>query len=237
MEVKIIFDNTSLNEGFIPGWGFSCLVDSTILFDTGEKAGYLFKNMEKMSIDVSKIEQVVISHDHWDHTGGLWDLLEKRKNIVVYGCPNFSEGFKKKVVSLGGHLVLTEKLTEIGNGIFVTGQIEGKYKGSLIAEQALLIKKKEGIIIITGCSHPGIIKIIKKVKEDFPEEKIILVFGGFHLMGKDDREVELIVEKFKNLGVEKVGPTHCTGYEAQMIFKKAYKEDFVEIAAGKVFEV
>jgi 7,8-dihydropterin-6-yl-methyl-4-(beta-D-ribofuranosyl)aminobenzene 5'-phosphate synthase len=100
-----------------------------------------------------------------------------------------------------------------------------------------LIKRKEGIIIITGCSHPGIIKIIKKVKKGFPGEKIILVFGGFHLMAKDDREVELIVEEFKGLGVKKVGPTHCTGYEAQMIFKKAYKENFIEIAAGKVFEV
>jgi len=237
MEVKIVFDNTSLNGEFTPGWGFSCLIDKTILFDTGEKSEYIFKNMENLDIDVSKIEKVVISHDHWDHTGGLWGLLERTKGIDVYGCPNFSEEFKKRVVSLGGDLILTEKLTQVKKDIFATGEIAGNYKGSFIAEQALLIKREEGIIIITGCSHPGIVKIIKEIKNNFPDERIKLVFGGFHLMDKDDREVELIVEKFKELGVEMVGPTHCTGYEAQVIFEKAYKDNFIKIAAGKIFEI
>jgi len=237
MEVKIVFDNTSLNGEFTPGWGFSCLIDKTILFDTGEKSEYIFKNMKNLDIDVSQIEKVVISHDHWDHTGGLWGLLERTEGIDVYGCPNFSEEFKKRVVSLGGNLILTEELTQIKKDIFATGEIEGSYKGSFIAEQALLIKRKEGIIIITGCSHPGIVAIIEEIKNNFPGERIKLVFGGFHLMDKDDREVELIVERFKGLEVERVGPTHCTGYEAQVIFEKAYKDDFIKIAAGKVFEI
>lgn len=237
MEIKIVFDNINLNEKFTPGWGFSCLLDKTILFDTGEKPEYIFKNMKNLQIDISKIEAVVISHDHWDHTGGLWDLLEKTKNINVYGCPNFSEEFKKKVVSLGGNLILAGKLTEVKQNIFTTGEIAGTYKGSFIAEQALLIKEKEGIIIITGCSHPGIIKIIKSVKENFPEERITFVFGGFHLMDKDIREMELILEKFKELKVEKVGPTHCSGYEAQRIFQKAYKDKFIKITAGKILEI
>ncbi len=237
MEIKIVFDNTNLNEKFIPGWGFSCLVDKTVLFDTGEKSDYLFKNMENLDIDISKIEKVVISHDHWDHTGGLWGLLKKTEDIDVYGCSNFREEFKKKVVSFGGNLILTEGLTKVKNNIFATGEIAGNYNGSFIAEQALLIKGREGTIIITGCSHPGIIKIIKEVKNSFPEDKIDFVFGGFHLMGRDDREVELIVEKFKELKVEKVGPTHCTGYEAQVIFKNAYKDNFIKIAAGKTFEI
>jgi len=237
MEIKIVFDNNNLNEKFIPGWGFSCLIDKTILFDTGEKWEYLFKNMENLYIDISKIEKVVISHDHWDHTGGLWGLLERTEGIDVYGCPNFSEEFKKRVVSLGGNLILTEELTPVKNGIFATGEIAGNYKGSFIAEQALLIKKEESITIITGCSHPGIVKIIKEIKNNFPGAKINLVFGGFHLMDKDDREVELIVEEFKELEVETVGPTHCTGYEAQAKFRDAYKDKFIGIAAGKVFEI
>ena len=237
MEIKIIFDNISLDEKFISGWGFSCLVDKKILFDTGEKWEFMYKNMFSLDIDFSKIEKVVISHDHWDHTGGLWGLLEKTESIDVYGCPNFSEDFKKKVVSFGANLILTDKLTEIEQGIFTTGEIAGNYKGSFIAEQALLIKRTEGVIIITGCSHPGIVTIIKEIETNFPEERINLVFGGFHLMDKDNREVELIVEKLKGLKVEKVGPTHCTGYEAQIIFEKAYKENFIKIAAGKTFEV
>jgi len=237
MEIKIVFDNTSLNGEFTPGWGFSCLIDKTILFDTGEKSEYIFKNMENLDIDVSKIEKVVISHDHWDHTGGLWGLLERTEGIDVYGCPNFSEEFKKRVVSLGGNLVLTEELTQVKKDIFATGEITGNYKGSFIAEQALLIKREEGIIIITGCSHPGIVKIIKKIKESFPKDKINLVFGGFHLMNKDNREIELIVDKFKEFEIEKVGPTHCSGYKAQTIFKRNYKDKYIQIAAGKTFEI
>jgi 7,8-dihydropterin-6-yl-methyl-4-(beta-D-ribofuranosyl)aminobenzene 5'-phosphate synthase len=237
MEIKIVFDNTNLNEKFIPGWGFSCLVDQNVLFDTGEKSEYLFKNMKNLNIEISKIEKVFISHDHWDHTGGLWGLLEKTEGIDVYGCPNFSEEFKGKVVSLGGNFIPVKELAVVKDNIFATGEIEGNYRGSYIAEQALLIKKNEGIIIITGCSHPGIIRIIKNVKENFPEARITFVFGGFHLMDKDTREIEIIVEKFKSLGVEKVGPTHCTGYEAQVIFEKEYKNNFVKIAAGKTFEI
>jgi 7,8-dihydropterin-6-yl-methyl-4-(beta-D-ribofuranosyl)aminobenzene 5'-phosphate synthase len=237
MEVKIVFDNANLNEKFMPGWGFSCLVDKTVLFDTGEKAESLFANMKILKIDISKIESVVISHNHWDHTGGLWDLLKKTEYIDVYGCPDFEEEFKEKVTSLGGNFIPAGELISVKNNIFTTGEIEGKYKGSFIAEQALLIKREKGINLITGCSHPGIIKIIKKVKENFPEEKINLVFGGFHLMDKDKREIELIVKKFKDLGIEKVGPTHCTGYEAQRIFKNTYVDNFMKIAAGKIFEI
>jgi 7,8-dihydropterin-6-yl-methyl-4-(beta-D-ribofuranosyl)aminobenzene 5'-phosphate synthase len=237
MEVKIVFDNTNLNEKFIPGWGFSCLVDETVLFDTGEKWEYILQNMENLNIDISRIEKVVISHDHWDHTGGLWDLLKNTEGIDVYACPNFSEEFKKKVVTLGGNLILIDEFTSVKDSIYATGEIAGKYKGLFIAEQALLIKREEGIIIINGCSHPGIVKMIQKVTENFPGEKINLVFGGFHLMDKDEREIKLIVENFRGLGIEKVGPTHCTGYEAQVIFEKEYKDNFIKISAGKTFKV
>ncbi len=213
------------------------MIDQNVLFDTGEESDYLFKNMNNLDIDISKIDTVVISHDHWDHTGGLWDLLKKKEGIDVYGCPNFSEDFKEKVVSLGGNLILAEKLTEVKQGIYITGEIAGNYKSSFIAEQALLIKRKKGIIMITGCSHPGIVTIIKEIKKNFPKERINLVFGGFHLMDKSTREIELIVENFKELKVEKVGPTHCTGYEAQRIFENAYKDKFIEISTGKAFEI
>lgn len=237
MEIKIVFDNTNINKKIIPGWGFSCLVDKTVLFDTGEKAQPLFENMENMDIDISKIEKVVISHDHWDHTGGLWELSKTREGIDVYGCPNFGEEFKEKVVSLGGNLIQAEKLTTVKNDIFATGEIAGKYKGLYIAEQALFVKGDKGITIITGCSHPGIIKIIEEVKNNFPEDKIDFVFGGFHLMDKDNREVELIVQKFRELRIEKVGPTHCTGYEAQVIFERNYKNKYIQTAAGKIVEI
>ncbi|MCK4520160.1 MAG: MBL fold metallo-hydrolase [Candidatus Omnitrophica bacterium] len=235
MEVKIVFNNDVVSDKFISGWGFSCLVDNRVLFDTGEKAEYLFNNMRNLNINISSIEMAVISHDHWDHTGGLWELLEKRKGLKVYACPHFSRAFKDKVKKLKAELIEAEKIIEITKNIFITGEILKEYRG--IPEQALAIKTSKGITVITGCSHPGIVRIIEKVKEANPSEKICLVFGGFHLMNSDKREVRIIAERLKEMGVEKAGPTHCTGYEAQEIFKEEYADNFISIKAGQVFEV
>lgn len=103
--------------------------------------------------------------------------------------------------------------------IYVTGEIGGRYKGFYIPEQALVVKVNSGLTVITGCFHPRILRIIEKVKQEFPKEKIKFTFGGFHLMDKNKREIKLIAEKLIDMGVVKIGPTHCTGYEAQMIFK------------------
>ena len=235
MEVKIVFNNDVVSDKFTSGWGFSCLVDNRVLFDTGEKAEYLFNNMQNLNINISSIEAVVISHDHWDHTGGLWELLEKREGLKVYACPHFSQVFKDKVKKLKAELIEAKNVIEVTKNIFITGEILKRHNG--IPEQALVAKTSRGITIITGCSHPGIVRMVEKVKEANLSEKICLVFGGFHLMNSDKREVRIIVERLKEMGVGKVGPTHCTGYEAQEIFKERYADNFISIKAGQRFEI
>ncbi|MDP8289638.1 MAG: MBL fold metallo-hydrolase [Candidatus Susulua stagnicola] len=237
MEIKIIFDNNVLNEKLISGWGFSCLVDNRILFDTGEKGEYLFANAKYMGVDISAIEAVVISHDHWDHTGGLWDILKLNKGLKVYGCFGFSPIFKEKVNKAGGTLVESSDFEQIAENIYVTGEIAGRYKDNYIAEQALVVETEHGLAVVVGCSHPGIIRIVDKIKDAFPKHKINMLFGGFHMIDKDKREVRIIVEKLKDMGVEKIGPTHCTGYNAQMLFKQDYGDNFIFIEAGQVFQV
>jgi len=234
-EAKIVFNNNVVSDKFTSGWGYSCLINNSVLFDTGEKAEYLFNNMQNLNIDISSIEAVVISHDHWDHTGGLWELLEKREGLKVYACPHFSQVFKEKVKKLKAELIEAEKIVEVRENIFITGEILKGYRG--IPEQALVAKTSRGITVITGCSHPGIVRMVEKVKEANLGEKICLVFGGFHLMNSDKREVRIIVERLKEMGVEKVGPTHCTGYEAQEIFRQGYVDNFILIKAGQVFEI
>jgi len=210
MKVRILFDKDTKDKKLHTGWGVSFLIDEGILFDTGEKGSWLVENMKNLNVDINKIEAVVISHDHWDHTGGLWELLKKKEGLTVYACPNFSREFKEKTGELKGKLIETKKFAEITKNIFVTGEIEGKYKGQYMPEQALVVKTDKGLTVITGCSHPGIVKIVENVKKNFPNEGIHLVFGGFHLIDKDRRTVEFIVSEFKNLGVKKAGPTHCT---------------------------
>ncbi|MEA3306075.1 MAG: MBL fold metallo-hydrolase, partial [Candidatus Omnitrophota bacterium] len=125
----------------------------------------------------------------------------------------------------------------IEENIYVTGEIAGRYGGAYMPEQALAVKTDKGVTVITGCAHPGILKIVEVIKRKFDKENIYFVFGGFHLMSSPARTLETIVKKFREMDVEKAGPTHCTGQKAERIFAKEYKNDFISIKTGQVFEI
>ncbi|MCD6380542.1 MBL fold metallo-hydrolase [bacterium] len=237
MEAAIIYDNSACKKNIRYGWGFSCLVGRRVLFDTGESSESLFYNMDQLNVDISKIEAVVISHDHWDHTGGLWGLLKKREGLPVYSCPGFGPSFIKRVRQSGGRPFEAERYQRIDDNISVTGEVRGKYRGGVISEQALIVETGGKITVIVGCSHPGIVTIVERVKTIFPGVEISLVFGGFHLKDEDPQSVRAIVSSMKELGVEKVAPAHCTGEEAKRIFREGYGENFVSVQAGEVFEI
>ena len=237
MQVKTLFNSASVDNDLSIGWGVSFLVGNGVLFDTGEKGESLLNNVNKMKVDLSLIGDVVISHDHWDHTGGLWEILKQRQNINVYACPGFSDIFKKKVESGNNNLIENYDVAEISKGIYVTGEIRGEYKGKHISEQSIVIDGDKGLTVITGCAHPGIINILEFVRTKFPGKPFYAVFGGFHLMDKHLRNIDSIVNVFKELGVKKAGPTHCSGTEAENIFKEEYGNDFMSLRVGEVVHV
>ena len=236
MQVKILFDKQALNRNLCTGWGVSFLIDNAILFDTGEDGKLLINNIHQLGLGIDKVQAIVISHDHWDHTGGLWEIL-KRKQFRVYGCPNFSDGFKRRVKDFNSEFISVGKVTNVFEGIYLTGEIPALYAGTKIAEQAMIIKTSKGICVLTGCSHPGIVKILKKIKSEFPKDKFYLVAGGFHLFQQEERLVKIMVEEFKKMQVKKVGPTHCTGRYAEDIFKAQYKNDFISVKVGQTLEL
>ena len=236
MQIKVLFNKDALNKKFHTGWGLSFLIGEEILFDTGEKGEWLLENIKSLKVDIDKIEVIIISHDHWDHTGGLWTLLEK-KRFKVYGLKGFSEKFKMRVRSLNSELLEKEGFSEIKRNIFTTGEVLATYKGMSLSEQALVIKTNKGISVITGCSHPGILKILKLVKSYFKRDNFYFVGGGFHLIDKEQIQLQFLTEEFGKLKVSKVGPTHCSGYEAEELFRKNYKDNFVSLEVGKSLEV
>ena len=164
-------------------------------------------------------------------------MLKRRKGIKVYALPNFSQEFKQKVKNLEGRLLENENFSEIAGDIFVTGEISGTYNGKYMPEQASVVKTEKGLTVITGCAHPGILKILEKIKEEFPEERFYLVFGGFHLGNNDKRFINMIVEHFREMNIRKVGPTHCTGKEAEALFREKYKDHCLSIKSGQIIEV
>jgi 7,8-dihydropterin-6-yl-methyl-4-(beta-D-ribofuranosyl)aminobenzene 5'-phosphate synthase len=236
MQIKILFENRRMNRNFLKGWGVSYLVDNRVLFDTGERSNYLFNNMDRMGIDISCIQAIVISHDHWDHTNGLWDILNKRQALDLYICPGFSPEFKNKLSTYACNTIEVGSFTKIYDNIYTTGQIEGKCGLDYIAEQALVLETDRGLTIMTGCAHPGIIKIVEQVMSHITGE-IYLVMGGFHLLDDPLGKIKQVNNKFRQLGVQHVGPGHCTGDDAVKIFQESYKERFIDIRVGKTFEV
>ncbi len=237
MQIRIIYENGSISSKFMFGWGVSYLIDRNILFDAGEKFQPLFKNMKNMNINIADIKTVIISHDHWDHTGGLWDILKRGKGIKVYICPGFGDEFKKRIQGLGGESVEANGITQITPNVYTTGEIAGEYNGLFMPEQSLFVKTDRGISVMTGCSHPGILKILGKIKEGFPGENIYLVFGGFHLMDKGEDFINQVVKEFQELGVKKVGASHCSGDEAKELFRIKYKDDFIDVKVGMTIEI
>ena len=236
MYAKVIYDNKA-RKGLESGWGFSCIVDGKVLFDTGAEAEPLMRNMSRLMVDVEKISSVVISHDHWDHTGGLWEILRSRKGIKVYASGSFSDEFKAGVKDLGGKLYFPSRLTEVSKNIFVTRGIEGEYKGEILAERALVVKGQKGVSIITGCAHPGIIRMVRSIRESMNIKKIYMVFGGFHLEKTSREDITNIMGTLLDMGVSKVGPCHCTGDKARRIFQGKFHKNYIPVKAGHIIQL
>jgi 7,8-dihydropterin-6-yl-methyl-4-(beta-D-ribofuranosyl)aminobenzene 5'-phosphate synthase len=161
----------------------------------------------------------------------MWQSLE------VYGCSDFSKEFKDKVIDLKGKFIEIEKFTEIYKNIYLTGTLEGNHKGKYISEQALFIKTDNGVSIITGCSHFGILNIFSILNNCLQQQDIYLIMGGFHLKDTDKKSIEYIVSRFKKNNVKKVAPTHCSGKQTEEIFKDIYKENFIYVKVGQTIRI
>lgn len=230
LSLTIVYDNNSYKQGLASGWGFSCLVtgpEKTILFDTGPD-GSLPGNMEKLAIDMSGIDAVVLSHIHPDHTGGLESFLEKNPDVTVYMPKSFPERFKDKVQAQGAQVREVGQPTEICDNVRSTGQA-----GKEIREQSLVIRTDKGLVVIIGCAHPGIANIVKAVKNVMKDD-ILLVISCFHLEWASKGKIEQIISTFKQSGVRYVGLCHGSSDKARSLFEEYYGRNYIKVGAGKV---
>ena len=233
MTITIDYDNNPYDPRLQTAWGFGCLVETgekTIHFDTGGCGVILLRNMVTLGIEPTSIDTILLSHTHADHTGGLVSLFAMGVRPTIYIPRSFPPEFKSQVRGYA-ELVEVQQATDIASGINSTGEM-----GSDIIEQALVLNTPKGLVVVTGCAHPGISEIVSWAKEIGGDE-IYLVLGGFHLSGASEVRIKEIIVDFQRLGVQKVAPCHCTGDKAFALFREAYGEDFAQNGVGQVIEI
>jgi 7,8-dihydropterin-6-yl-methyl-4-(beta-D-ribofuranosyl)aminobenzene 5'-phosphate synthase len=228
--ITIIYDNNRYDSRLTPALGFCCLVklpQKTILFDTGGDGTILLNNMVKLGVDPKEIDTLVLSHVHGDHVGGLASFLKYNSSVMVYMPISFPQGLKDEVRITGAKLEEVDKARELFDGVFTTGELDGGIK-----EQSLVLMTPKGLVVITGCAHPGIVNIVKRAKE-ISKGNVYLLMGGFHLTGASPSQVNHIAEDLLQLGVEKVAPCHCSGEVARRLFSEYFGDDYIDCGVGK----
>ncbi|MCK4445796.1 MAG: MBL fold metallo-hydrolase [Candidatus Marinimicrobia bacterium] len=211
MKITIIYDNTVFQRGLKSDWGFSCFVEvygKKILFDTGANSAILLDNMKRLNIKPTEVEEVFISHYHWDHTGGLSDFL-KVNPVKVY----IPSSFKKP--GIAHDVVVVKKSITISENIFSTGELRK-------IEQSLVIKTEKGVVVVAGCSHSGVENILKAASQF---GKPYALIGGLHGFNDFDLVKDLTL----------ICPTHCTQHISEI--KSLYPDKYISGGAGKVIEI
>jgi 7,8-dihydropterin-6-yl-methyl-4-(beta-D-ribofuranosyl)aminobenzene 5'-phosphate synthase len=234
LRLTVVYNNIPCDSRLRTGWGFSCIIegtDQTILFDTGGDAGILLGNMTLMGIDPASVNTVFLSHIHADHAGGLEGFLRRNPHVTVYVPRSFPTSFLQAITGYGAKYRAVGDPVRLFDSVYSSGEM-----GDRIKEQALIVETSTGLVIITGCAHPGIVNVVKEARARFKNE-IYLVMGGFHLSGKTSARIREIIRTLKGLSVKKVAPSHCTGEQAIVLFKEAWENDFLESGAGAVIEM
>jgi 7,8-dihydropterin-6-yl-methyl-4-(beta-D-ribofuranosyl)aminobenzene 5'-phosphate synthase len=212
-KIQIVYDNRLHKAGLKTGWGFSALIEtnpaSTVLFDTGDNGDSLLHNMQQLGIDPKIIGTIVISHAHFDHAGGLSTILAFNKHASVYIPASVEANIpNRKVIRVGPPL-------QIADNVYSTGELNR-------IEQSLVLKTGKGIVVVTGCSHPGVGTILDAASSHGSIYGIIGGFHGFSDFGRLD-------------ALSLICPCHCTQYKAEL--EEKFPDKIMACGAGLQLEL
>jgi len=231
----VVVDNNPGPEKLETAWGISIYVevDSVrLLFDTGPSPELLKKNLEALGISIADINAVVISHEHGDHAGGLVAVAEAKPGATVYIPAGASSSLKERIEKLGLKPVGISKATVLAKGVAVTAPLRGPpYEIAL-----LIVVEGKGLIVVTGCAHPGVDNIVMYA-HNVTGLPVYAVVGGFHLIGASAHRLGEIAETFKKLGVKELYPIHCSGEEARQFFAKELGDAYKGGGVGAVIVI
>jgi 7,8-dihydropterin-6-yl-methyl-4-(beta-D-ribofuranosyl)aminobenzene 5'-phosphate synthase len=267
--VTILYDAFGNRRGLTRDWGFAALVEyggRRILFDTGNNADIFARNVRTLGIDLRRLDLVVVSHRHGDHTAGLNYLLQINPHVKIY-APR--EGFGVFGAALPGtfyrrdstlpdsmryfdavspaelkfgtpwpeaNFSWVDSLTEVAPGVAVVSTIS-KTPGTLeLHELSLVIRTPKGLVLLVGCSHPGIETILEATRPW--GGRVHLIFGGLHLVTSPDTAIRRITMALRDgWQINQIAPGHCTGEPAFAALKRLFGARYIYAGLGTVTEV
>jgi 7,8-dihydropterin-6-yl-methyl-4-(beta-D-ribofuranosyl)aminobenzene 5'-phosphate synthase len=275
IRITTLSENTASQFDVMAEWGLSILIEvdgQNILLDSG-KSGAVCQNAEAMGIDLRKIDKIVLSHGHFDHTGGLQALLSKiKKEVEVIAHPDvWAPKYNRRedkpdryigipfqlrtLESLGARFTLGRGPVKVSESMMTTGEIPmetdfeiidssmylwtpvGWELDQLADDQALVIDTKQGLVVILGCAHRGIINTLYHARRITGKKKIYMVLGGCHLMDASDERIWQTISALNEMEVRKLAVSHCTGMHASMILSQTFGESFTFNNSGTIIDL
>ncbi len=264
MDIKIttLSENTADTPDLIAEWGLSILMDIDgyrILFDTGASFSAIY-NAQMLGIDLSTIDKMVLSHGHFDHAGGLLNVLQRiNKPIEIIAHPDIWDAKyalradhryigiafnREQLEALGATFYLTKDPVWIKDNIVTTGEIpmindyeqidpdlyikqNNEFKHDPLADDlAMAIKTEQGLVIILGCSHRGMINTINHLQQITGETRVYCVIGGTHLMAASPERLAKTTADLRQIAVQRLGVSHCTGFQASSWLAQEFPDIF-----------
>ncbi len=272
LRITTLSENTAGRTNLLAEWGLSILVeadDASILLDTGQSVS-TGHNVNILGVDLSRVDRIVLSHGHADHTGGLRQILRQmKKEVEVIAHPDiwaakyrYRQGEPPRYIgvpfrlqeleSLGARFNITREPVKITDDIMTTGEIpmvtdfekietnlmikEGAdwQPDKLMDDQALIIKTEPGLVVIPGCAHHGLINTLYHAQKLTGVREIYAVLGGTHLVTANEEQIYSTIAALRELGVQRLGISHCTGLPAAVILSQEFGENFFFNNAGTV---
>ena len=268
--ITVLYDAFGKDAAMTKDWGYAALVEingKRILFDTGDDPAIFAKNVKAKGVDLTKLDFVVLSHRHGDHTAGVSYLLTVNPKVKIYAPKDglggifgsdipskfyrkdealppekrYYNGTPPEIMKLGTvfpgpNIQLIDKTTELVPGITLIALVSDAPGTKELKELSLVINTPDGIVLVVGCSHPGIENIVAEAAKINPH--IHFIVGGFHLVVAQDPAIENVATTLHDTyKVDYIAPGHCTGEPTFAALERMFGDHYLYAGLGTTLDL